>query len=204
MEQYSPQQFRLLPKGVKHLLIINVLAFLLTYVLASTRGLYLDNLLALYPVSSPYFRWWQPLTYMFMHANFDHILFNMFALWMFGYVLENYWGTKRFVTYYLLCGLGAGLACMLLMNAPTVGASGAVYGILLAFGMMFPEQRIYLYFLVPIKAKWFVIGYGLIELFDGIFLSHDGVAHFAHLAGMLTGLLIILYWRYRARPRWKQ
>ena len=131
-----------------------------------------------------------------MHASIDHIFFNMFALWMFGYVLENYWGTRRFIFYYLFCGVGAGLLNMIIPGmGPTVGASGAVYGILLAFGMMFPEERIYLYFLLPIKAKWFVIGYAALELFEGVFRSMDGVAHFAHLGGMLFGLLLILWWR---------
>ena len=114
---------------------------------------------------------------------------------MLRYVLENYWGSRRFLFYYLFCGIGAGL-CNLLVPGwyLTVGASGAVYGILLAFGMMFPNERIYLYFLMPIKAKWFVIGYAAIELFEGFFHA-DGVAHFAHLGGMLFGLLLILYWR---------
>jgi len=119
----------------------------------------------------------------------------MFALWMFGYILENYWGSRRFLFYYLVCGVGAGLCNILIPGwGLTVGASGAVYGVLLAFGMMFPEERIYLYFLMPIKAKWFVIGYAVIELLEGIFVS-DGIAHFAHLGGMLFGLLLILYWR---------
>ena len=141
---------------------------------------------------------------MFLHAGIDHIFFNMFALWMFGYVLENYWGTRRFVTYYLICGIGAAIthiAMSLLFNmpvAPTVGASGAVYGILLAFGMMFPNERIYLYFLMPIKAKWFVIGYAAIELFEGFFRA-DNVAHFAHLGGMLFGLILILVWKKKGK-----
>lgn len=186
----------MLPTGVKNLLIINTIMFFAYYVVGRTMGLNLNALLGLWPVSTGYFRFWQPLTYMFMHANLEHIFFNMFALWMFGYVLENFWGTKRFIIYYLVCGLGAA-ATSLLMNhgAYTVGASGAVYGILLAFGMMFPDERIYLYFLVPIKAKWFVIIFAAIELFDGVFFTADGIAHFAHLGGMLFGLLLILWWR---------
>jgi membrane associated rhomboid family serine protease len=133
---------------------------------------------------------------MFMHANLSHIFFNMFNLWMFGAAMENFWGTKRFLIYYLACGIGAGLLYMLLPGLHiTVGASAAVYGLLLAFGMTFPNEYIYLYFLVPIKTKWFIIGMIVIELFEGIFRSYDGVAHFAHLGGMLIGFLLILYWR---------
>ncbi len=204
MSQYSPQGFSMLPSGVKHLLIINVLMFAATYVLERLGYLQITNMLCLWPLGSGLFRIWQPLSYMFMHAGLDHIFFNMFALWMFGYVLENYWGTKRFVAYYLVCGIGAAITHMamsLLFKmplVPTVGASGAVYGILLAFGMMFPNERIYLYFLMPIKAKWFVIGYAAIELFEGFFRA-DNVAHFAHLGGMLFGLILILLWRRRNR-----
>ncbi|MBQ9639416.1 MAG: rhomboid family intramembrane serine protease [Bacteroidales bacterium] len=194
----------MLPNGVKHLLIINVLFYVATMVL-HRGGIYLENVLALYPLGSPYLHPWQLLTYMFMHANIDHIFFNMFALWMFGYILENYWGTRRFLIYYLLCGIGAGVANLLLAGLigahPTIGASGAVYGILLAFGMMFPNERIYLYFLVPIKAKWFVIGYALIELVDGILFTTDGVAHFAHLGGMLTGFIILMLWRMKNKKQ---
>lgn len=197
MSQYSPQGFRMLPTVVKNLLIINVIMFLATIVLEKYGYLTITNMLALWPINTPFFRLWQPITYMFMHASIDHLFFNMFALWMFGYVLENYWGARRFLIYYLVCGLGAALISIFVSQGPTVGASGAVYGILLAFGMMFPEERIYLYFLLPIKAKWFVIGYAAIELFEGVFMTHDGIAHFAHLGGMLFGLILILLWRSR-------
>lgn len=185
----------MLPTAVKHLLIINIIAYLASIILVR-YGIELNNLLGLWSLSTGNFRIWQPLTYMFMHGSFDHVFFNMFSLWMFGYVLENYWGTRRFLFYYLACGIGAGLIHMMLPGIHlTVGASAAVYGILLAFGMMFPNERIYLYFLVPIKTKWFIIGMIVIELFEGIFRTTDGIAHFAHLAGMLIGFLIILYWR---------
>lgn len=197
---YSPQSFKFLPTGVKNLLIINGLFFLATFVLERTHMMNLYEFLALYPTQTPLFHPYQLVTYMFMHANFEHIFFNMFALWMFGYVLENFWGTKRFLLFYFLCGIGAGISCLLL-GVPTVGASGAVYGILLAFGMMFPEERIYLYFAIPIKAKWFVLIYGLIELFSGIFMTNDNIAHFAHLGGMLTGLIIMLIWRQMAKKQ---
>lgn len=202
MTQYQPQGFSMLPTAVKHLLIINVIAYLASILLAR-YGISLNDILGLWSLKSSQisshvygFHVWQPLTYMFMHGSFDHVFFNMFSLWMFGCVLENYWGTRRFVFYYLACGIGAGLLHMLIPGLHvTVGASAAVYGILLAFGMLFPNERIYLYFLVPIKTKWFIIGMIAIELFEGVFRSYDGIAHFAHLGGMLIGFLIILYWR---------
>lgn len=192
----------MLPTAVKNLLIINVIFFLGTILLEREGLLNITNSLILWPLQSGRFAIWQPLTYMFMHSGFDHLLFNMFALWMFGYVLENLWGTKRFLIYYFACGLGAAAITLALGLGPTLGASGAVYGILLAFGMTFPEEQIYLYFLVPIKAKWFVIGYAAIELFEGVFRSYDGIAHFAHLGGMLVGLLILLLWRRKARDNY--
>ena len=220
-EQYSPTGFRVLPDVVKHLLIINVLMYLATITLARF-GIDLTDLLGLHFFKASDFHIYQFVTYMFMHANFTHLFFNMFALWMFGNTLENLWGSQRFLLFYLVCGIGAGLCQELvqyiqytstladytsvntggqiipmatyLNMMTTVGASGAVYGLLLAFGMMFPDSRIYLYFLFPIKAKWFVIGYAVIELISGLG-GTDNVAHFAHLGGMLFGLLLILYWR---------
>ncbi len=196
MAQYQPQGFRLLPTAVKHLLIINVLAYAAYYILARQGICNLNDILGLWSVNSGHFHIWQPLTYMFMHASIDHIFFNMFSLWMFGNVLENVWGTRRFLFYYLACGIGAGLLHLLMPGMHlTVGASAAVYGILLAFGMLFPNERIYVYFLVPIKTKYFIIGMIVLELFEGIFRSYDGIAHFAHLGGMLIGFLLVLYWR---------
>lgn len=202
MTQYQPQGFSMLSTAVKNLLIINVIAYLAS-ILLERYGISLNDILGLWSLKSSQinahvygFHVWQPLTYMFMHGSVDHVFFNMFSLWMFGYVLENYWGTRRFLFYYLACGIGAGLLHMLIPGLHvTVGASAAVYGILLAFGMLFPNERIYLYFLVPIKTKWFIIGMIAIELFEGVFRSYDGIAHFAHLGGMLIGFLIILYWR---------
>ena len=196
MAQYQPQGFRILPTAVKHLLIINTICYLAYYVLAKQQIIDLNYWLGIWTPSSGMFRIWQPLTYMFMHGSFDHLFFNMFTLWMFGAVLERYWGTRRFLFYYLICGIGAGLLNLLVPGVHlSVGASGAVYALLLAFGMMWPNEYIYLYFLVPIKTKWFIIGMIAIELFEGIFRSYDGIAHFAHLGGMLIGFLLILYWR---------
>ena len=204
-----------MPPVVKNLLILNVLFFLADISL-QTRGIDLTQWLGLHYITAQDFYPWQFITYMFMHGNFSHLFFNMFALWMFGYALENYWGSKRFLVYYLITGVGAALiqtgvlaleirgmtqglppfaAQHYINQIVTVGASGAVYGILLAFGMCFPNVRIFLYFFFPIKAKWFVIIYGVIELFAGIGGTADGVAHFAHLGGMIFGLLLILYWR---------
>ena len=135
-------------------------------------------------------------------AGIDHLFFNMFALWMFGRILENVWGSRRFLLYYMICGVGAGLTQELLQFAgvipqvqSVVGASGAVYGLLLAFAMLFPNMPMYIIPIpVPIKAKWMVIGYTVIELVEGVF-SFGNVAHFAHLGGMIFGLILILYWR---------
>ena len=217
-EQYSPTGFRVLPTVVKHLLIINAILFLATFTL-NRFNIDLSDYLGLHFFLAKDFMPYQLFTYMFMHANFEHIFFNMFALWMFGNTLENIWGSKRFLLFYIICGLGAavsqevvqfidfemrtdwqGLAILndgmreVLNTWNTVGASGAVYGLLLAFGMLFPNSRIYLYFLFPIKAKWFVIGYAVIELLSGFFTSGN-VAHFAHLGGMLFGLILILIWK---------
>lgn len=228
MEQrFSPNGFSMLPVVVKNLLIINTLAFLASFTL-ERFNIDLNDMLGLHFFKASGFRPYQLLTYMFMHANFAHIFFNMFALWMFGNVLENIWGPKRFLIFYLVCGVGAGLTQELVQyiqyttqlaqydrvdvgNAvitmdqylnmmTTVGASGAVYGILLAFGMMFPNSLIYVYFAIPIKAKWFVILYAVIELVSGLGVTgSDNVAHFAHLGGMLFGLILILLWRKKQR-----
>jgi membrane associated rhomboid family serine protease len=225
-DQYSPTGFRVLPTVVKNLLIINALLFLASFTL-NRFNIDLSDYLGLHFFLASDFRPHQLITYMFMHANFEHIFFNMFALWMFGNTLENIWGSKRFLLFYMVCGLGAGLCQELVQYIQyasmglaqyqnvsieqfvmptadylntwnTVGASGAVYGLLLAFGMLFPNSRIYLYFLFPIKAKWFVIGYAVIELVSGFFTSGN-VAHFAHLGGMLFGLILILIWKKKGK-----
>ena len=195
------------------MLIINGLVFMAQLVPATNA--FLTHWFALWPLSTPGeiltpfgiqtlgdFWPWQLVTYGFLHSTqgIGHILFNMFALWMFGVQLENVWGSRRFATFYFVCVVGAGLLQLLVTSmegsyAYTIGASGGVFGILLAFGMMFPNQPIYLYFLFPIKAKWFVIGYGLIEFFAGVAGTGSNVAHFAHLGGMLFGFLLIMYWR---------
>ena len=215
---------RNIPPITKNLLIINVIMFLATEVLNRT-GIDLSNVLGLHFFMAKDFGIYQVFTDMFMHAGLTHLFFNMFALWMFGCVVEGVWGAKKFLFYYLLCGVGAGLMQEgaqfvnyamqgyaaydtimvngIIMPMPeylnlwtTVGASGAIYAILLAFGMIFPEERIFIFPLpIPIKAKWFVMIYVAIELFSAIGSTGDGVAHVAHLGGMLFGFLLIKYWK---------
>lgn len=190
-----------LPKITKNLLLINCLMWLLDYALKA-RGINLTGILGLYDIRLANFAIWQPLTYMFMHANFSHLFCNMFAVLMFGVTLEREWGSKRFLTYYLICGLGAAVIQQLvwLFTGPgvTIGASGAVFGILLAFGWLFPDVKMFLlFFPVPIRARTFVMLYAAFELFAGLVpTSGDNIAHFAHLGGMLFGLLVILWWQY--------
>jgi membrane associated rhomboid family serine protease len=279
-DQYRPRGFKLLPTVVKNLLIINGLMFVAQLVSQQSWGIRLEDHLGLHYFGSQAFEPWQFITYMFLHGDFGHIFFNMFALWMFGYALENVWGGKRFLFYYLVTGIGAALIHYLvfyielrpalaalngviddpsagaifnylsqyplqlnqysgeiyiqylkfrdsmdvlavngsnrqaLQNAVNflvdyrvyflslpnvIGASGAVFGILLAFGMLFPNTLIFIYFLFPIKAKYFVIIYGLIELFYGFSGAQSNVAHFAHLGGMIFGFFLIWYWRKKGR-----
>ena len=200
-QQYSPNtQFSVFPPAIKHLLIINGLVFV------GLTTPYIGQLLfeygALWPFESSRFYPWQVVTYMFLHGGFGHIIFNLFALWMFGQAIERLWGTKQFVMYYFITGIGAALFHMFVGagGAPTVGASGAVYGILLAFGMMFPERPIFLFlFPVPIKAKYFVALFGGLELINGITGTQTGIAHFAHLGGMIFGFALIKYWKMNDR-----
>lgn len=236
MAEFRPQGFQLLPLVVKNLLIINALVFLAQYVFKQSSTFSMENYFALHDVHSVFFKPHQLISYMFLHGGFDHILFNMFALWMFGSTLENYWGPKRFLIFYLLCGIGAGLLHLGVLyfenealikntyaqiaslseadqlarlkymygriNTPTLGASGSVFGCLAAFGYLFPNSLIYLYFFIPIKAKWFVILYGAMELFLGIQNSAgDNVAHWAHLGGALIGFLLVLYWNKTKRRK---
>ncbi len=200
-----------MPPVVKYLLLANVIMFVIDSALSlSNFNIELSSILGLYYFKHPYFQIWQPFTYMFMHAGFSHIFFNMFALWMFGRIIEQVWGGSRFFLYYIVCGLGAAVVqevCqmtgLLYAGAMTIGASGAVYGILLAFGMIFPNERLFIIPIpFPIKAKYFVVAYAVIELLQGLG-SNDGVAHFAHLGGMLFGLILILYWKGKSYSHYK-
>ncbi len=248
MTQFRPSRFEILPPVIKNLIIINGLMFLAQNVIEDTPFGKFDHLFALHTWQSELFKPWQFITHMFMHGDFGHLLFNMFALWMFGSILENIWGQKRFLTFYFICGLGAALAHMIALhfenqlmiqrfnviqspedvqyflakywqgedlppildaarlavrvnlNQATVGASGAVFGCLAAFGYLFPNTYLYLYFFVPIKAKWFVIGYIVLELFSTVRNSAgDNVAHLAHLGGALFGFLLVWTWNKRNR-----
>jgi len=229
-----------MPPVVKNLIIINVVMLILTEIL-KISGVNLNGILGLYFPKSEFFRSWQVVTHMFMHGGFVHLLFNMFALWMFGRVLEQVWGPKRFLMYYLVTGLGAAFFFELvqyiqynkvmavispeqlqlvydsggeaisqgrnfadsqmgklnsILNVPVVGASGAVYGVLLAFGVLFPNtQLMFIFPPIPVKAKYVVIGYAAIELYLAITSPGSGIAHTAHLGGMIFGYLLIRYWR---------
>lgn len=211
-----------MPIAVKNIILVNVLVYILTLL----TGDFMYEKFALFYVESPMFHWWQPITHMFMHGGFFHIFFNMYTLLIFGCALERIWGPKKFLLFYFVTGLGAallhtgvtalqadhllGLAqagdmaaaqkYWALMATPTVGASGAIYGVLLGYGMLFPNDVLQLLFPpVALKAKWFVLIFAAIELLTGVFGTRDGIAHFAHLGGMLFGLIMILYWKKRNR-----
>lgn len=215
---------RNLPIVTKYLLIANFAMFLLT-LLMEPMGIDLTSVLGLHFFKASNFHLYQLVTYMFMHGGWMHIIMNMFMLWMFGMVVENVWGPRKFLFYYIVCGIGAGLCQELaqygqyviqdlaayqyvstggqqipmdtyLNLMTTVGASGAIYAVLLAFGMMFPDERMFIIPIpIPIKAKWIVAGSVVIELLSAMGSSGDGVAHVAHLGGMLFGFLLIRYWR---------
>jgi membrane associated rhomboid family serine protease len=189
---------------IKNLLIINVAVFFLQMIannlLVGGKPLWyiLNHWFALNPVGDAYnFQIWQLVTYQFMHGSFSHILFNMFALWMFGMEIENIWGSKKFLVYYLFCGITAGLAQLFIaplfsVPAVTIGASGAVFGVMIAFAMLFPDRYIYLYFLIPIKAKYLIGFLFILEIF-WIGDAGSNVAHLAHLGGALAGFLFIMF-----------
>jgi len=240
MNNFRPGGFNLLPLVTKNLLIINALVFLASITFQNIFNYDVNGELGLYYIGSEQFMPIQFITYMFLHGSFNHLFFNMFAFWMFGAAVENFWGPKRFLIYYLATGIGAAVIQQtvafirienipdiannqamqqmlyegrsllnsgrnfmgdlgelnLLYNVQTVGASGSVFGILLAFGMLFPNSIIYLYFAIPVKAKWLVVGYGALELYSGLSNNPgDNVAHFAHLGGMLFGFILIKYWK---------
>lgn len=221
---FEKNNMRNIPTITKNLLIINVLAFLAYYVF-KMRGINFNDIFGLHFFLASDFHLYQLFTYMFMHAGFEHLFFNMLALWMFGGVIERMLGTKRFLTLYFACGIGAGVLQELAQYVSymvqglgaydlvdtgmgtmptgqflnlwtTVGASGAIYGILLAFGMMLPNERIFIFPIpIPIKAKWFVMFYAVVELVSAMAMPGDNVAHFAHLGGMLFAFLLLRYWR---------
>ncbi|RYY62296.1 MAG: rhomboid family intramembrane serine protease [Chitinophagaceae bacterium] len=211
------------PPLVKNLIIINVLVFIAQSTLGERYPI--NDWFALHEVRSAFFQPHQIITFLFMHGSLSHLFLNMLALWMFGAQLENYWGPKRFFIFYLVCGIGSALlhlavlyvelnpyyaslpslpledqfyyinTAVLPLNSVTVGASGAIFGCLAAYGYLFPNTIINLYFAIPIKAKWFVIGYAALELYAGIRNSAgDTTAHFAHLGGALAGIILVIIW----------
>lgn len=235
-----------MPVVTKNLLIINVLIYMASVVLKNKFGIDLNDIGGLHFFLSSDFRIYQPITYMFLHGGFQHIFFNMFAVWMFGRVFELIWGPKRYLLYYVVCGVGAAFcqelvqlfeyyklasamppeaidlvlnegasilqrnmnytdaqlgSLNLAVNLPTVGASGAVFGILLAFGLFFPNERMFVFPIpFPIQAKYLVVGYAILEFLWGVAdRPGDSIAHFAHLGGMLFGYLLIMYWKKRKR-----
>lgn len=176
-------------KGVKRLIIINLVIWLLML-----AGYNLLSPFGLTPTLVKKGYIWQLFTYMFLHGDFFHILFNMFALWMFGRSIEERWGTKEFVKYYFITGIGAGVFTFILsMNSsiPTIGASGAIFGILVAYAMMFPDSLIYVWFLFPVKAKYLVVFFAILELIASVRYTPDGIGHFAHLGGIVVGYLYL-------------
>ncbi len=186
---------------IKKLIIIMVAVFLLQMLVSRWINVYLGLVPIL--VWKKYFLW-QLFTYIFLHGGISHILFNLLALWMFGGDLENYWGSKKFLKYFFFCGIGAGISTVVLTPnqfIPIIGASGAIYGILLAFGWLFPNRLIYIYFLFPIPAKYMVIIFGLIELFSSIEGTGGGIAHLTHLGGLIFGLLYMAYPAIRGKIR---
>ena len=218
---FRPRGYSNLPTIVKNLLIINGLVWL-AQITIGERLIGMEETFALFYVKSFYFKPWQAVTYMFLHspANFFHLLFNMFALWMFGSTLENLWGPSRFLIFYLLCGIGAAAVHMgalwydisqleplfrqglisaeqfeIALNVPTMGASGAVMGIFAAFAYTFPNsEMLILPIPFPIKAKWALLGLALMDLFGGISSQQSGIAHFAHLGGAAFGILLVMIW----------
>jgi len=230
-----------MPPVTKNLIIVNLIIWAAMALFPQEIGVMMDRHCGLHYFLSHDFLFTQFISYQFVHSGFSHLFFNMFALFMFGMAIESIMGPKRFITYYLICGIGAGLIQMgvnaieyhqiaqhltnaelqtvlnegthifnqgknytdpmlgslnFLINIPTVGASGSIYGILLAFGVFFPNRPIYIMFIpYPIKAKWVVVGYAAIELFLGVGHANTGIAHFAHLGGMIFGFLLILYWK---------
>lgn len=206
MSYYRPfGRFSVFPPVIKNLLIINAAVFLVQLLASNLMlngrplGYLLNVWFALNPLGSDFnFQVWQLITYQFMHGGFGHIFFNMFALWMFGMEIENNWGSKKFLIFYLLCGVVAGLFQLFLTPllgaspAVTIGASGAVYGVLIGFALMFPDRPIYLYFLLPIKAKY-LVGFLIILEFLLVDSAGSNVAHLAHLGGALAGFLFIMF-----------
>lgn len=191
---YNNRPAQNIPPVVLNLIIINVIAFVAQMALDSTLNITMR--FGLFSYDSGLFEPYQLVTHMFLHGGFLHILFNMYALWLFGSVLERMWGPKKFLIFYLVCGLAAGLTQMFFVSGgPAIGASGAIMGLLAAFAYTFPNTQFYILpFPFPIKAKYMAAIYAAIDLFGGFAGGGDGVAHFAHLGGLVTGLILVIIW----------
>jgi membrane associated rhomboid family serine protease len=205
---HEPINFSRMPPAIRALIVVNCAVFLLATIVGE-RSFF--DLFGLVPTHVLHDRWiWQPFTYLFIHGGLMHLLFNLFALWMFGMPVESQWGEKEFLKYFILCGLGAAAASVALAphsSIATIGASGPVYGLLVAFAMLYPDAVVYLYFLIPVKAAHMAILFGLIEFFAGTTGATPGVARFAHLGGMVTGYLYIRWWwilKIQARGLWRR
>lgn len=211
---------RNIPTAVKNIIIINILVM----IMMSLNETFMLEKFALFYPTSPFFHWWQPVTHMFLHGGFGHLFFNMYALFIFGSVLERVWGVKKFLLFYFVTGIGAaavhigvqwiqmqaymnaaaegGMAAIQAIHAlkmtPTVGASGAIYGVLMGYAMLYPDSVLTLIFPpISLKAKWFVLIFAAIELALGVFGTRAGIAHFAHLGGLIFGFILIMYWKKR-------
>jgi len=179
---------------VLNLIIINVLVFFVQKLFDGEEGK-ITSVLALWPYQSEFFKPYQLVSHMFTHGSFPHILFNMFALWSFGSLLEKVWGPKKFLIFYLVCGLAAGVAQLFLSDAPAIGASGAVMGLLGAYAYLFPNTELLIFPIpFPIKAKWAIAGIAAIDIFGGVYPTGSQIAHFAHLGGLITGLILVIIW----------
>jgi membrane associated rhomboid family serine protease len=234
MADFRLGRSQVIPPVIKNLIIINVIIFLLQLAVQRSGSSLMENYFALHDIRSYFFKPHQVITYMFLHGGFAHIFWNMLILWMFGSILENYWGPRRFLTFYIVCGIGAAILHLFVLyheltpawqelnnypiheqgafrfdprsdlNTATLGASGAIFGCMVAFGLLFPNSLIYIYALIPVKAKWAVIAYVCFELFSGLQnTAGDNVAHWAHLGGGLAGLLLVFYWRKTDRRNFK-
>jgi membrane associated rhomboid family serine protease len=193
--RHDPIDFASMPTVIKSLIIANVVGFLIAKLVGAPV---IDEMFGLVPQHLVFDRWiWQPITYLFIHGSIWHLVFNLFALWMFGMPVEAQWGGKDFLKYYFLCGLGAALTSTAMgihSTIPVIGASGSVYGLLVAFAMLYPDAVVYLYFLIPVKAAHMAILFGALEFFAGATGATPGIARFAHLGGMVTGYVYIRWW----------
>ena len=205
--RHDPVDFGSMPPTIKALIVANVLGFLVAKLVGAGA---VHDMFGLVPQHLLFDRWvWQPFTYLFLHGNIWHLVFNLFALWMFGMPVESQWGGPDFLKYYFLCGLGAaGVSAAMTPHSltPVIGASGSIYGLLVAFAMLYPDAVVYLYFLIPVKAAHMAILFGLLEFFAGATGATPGIARFAHLGGMVTGYFYIRWWwvlKIKLKSLWK-